>query len=161
MNRRARNRIALRKHHGAGAAAPLSAAHLGSGQTDAVQVLHQEDGWVRIRDNYLPPVEPENQLIRIVHSFRSPLRPLEPSNHGFTREKKPTWLNTWRCSTTSAYSLTGLPAWPACPSASHPTNTIDSRLSHSLLPIVRLRMARPSGLSSLFLSGQRRRESRP
>ena len=33
-----------------------------------------------------------------------------------TETKKPTWLNTLRCSTTSAYSSTGSPARPGCPS---------------------------------------------
>src|SRR5437870_7822660 len=36
-------------------------------------------------------------------------------------QKKPTWWNAERHSTTSAYWLTGLPAPPGCPSSSHPT----------------------------------------
>src|SRR5438270_8670728 len=35
--------------------------------------------------------------------------------------KKPTWWNARRHSTTSAYSSTSLPASPSCPSSSHPT----------------------------------------
>ena len=35
--------------------------------------------------------------------------------------KKPTWRNTRRCSTTSAYSLTGHPDCPRCHLSSHPT----------------------------------------
>jgi hypothetical protein len=42
----------------------------------------------------------------------------------WTRQiKKPTWRSALRRSTTSAYSLIGLPARPACPSFSHPTDT--------------------------------------
>jgi len=37
------------------------------------------------------------------------------------QRKKPTWLNTGRCSTTSVYSSTSLPAKPDCPSSSRPT----------------------------------------
>ncbi len=40
------------------------------------------------------------------------------------RQKKPTWPNTRRHSTTSAYSSTGLPARPGCPSPSHPTSKL-------------------------------------
>ena len=36
--------------------------------------------------------------------------------------KKPTWWNTLRYSTTSAYSATSLPERPGCPSSSHPTS---------------------------------------
>lgn len=41
---------------------------------------------------------------------------------GQKQQKKPTWQNTLRCSTTSAYSLTSHPAQPGCPSPSHPTS---------------------------------------
>src|SRR5207237_3555619 len=40
-------------------------------------------------------------------------------------KKKPTWWNTLRYSTTSAYSLTSPPARPGCSSSSHPTTSID------------------------------------
>jgi hypothetical protein len=40
------------------------------------------------------------------------------------RRKKPTWGITLRCSATSAYSSTGPPAQPGCPSSSHPTTSI-------------------------------------
>ena len=39
-------------------------------------------------------------------------------------QKKPTWPNTLRHSTTSAYSLTSLPAKSGCSLSSHPTNGI-------------------------------------
>src|SRR5579862_1704045 len=42
-------------------------------------------------------------------------------------KKKPTWRNTRRYSTTSAYSLTSLPARPGCPQSSHPTISLESR----------------------------------
>src|SRR5271157_2538678 len=46
--------------------------------------------------------------------------------HGATASeiKKPTWRNTQRYSTTSAYSSTSPPAWPGCPLPSHPTTSI-------------------------------------
>ncbi len=53
-------------------------------------------------------------------------------------QKKPTWQNTRRRSTTSAYSSTGRPAGPGYPLSSHPTTShprsirADSRLSMSL-----------------------------
>src|SRR5258708_5916995 len=39
------------------------------------------------------------------------------------KEKKPTWWNTLRYSTTSAYSLTDPPVRPGYPSSSHPTTS--------------------------------------
>jgi hypothetical protein len=39
------------------------------------------------------------------------------------KQKKPTWWNTRRYSTTSAYSSTSPPARPGCPLASHPTTS--------------------------------------
>ena len=50
VHRVARRRVAMREHHGAGATAPLAAAHLGPGQADAVQVVHQHDRRVRVGD---------------------------------------------------------------------------------------------------------------
>jgi hypothetical protein len=41
--------------------------------------------------------------------------------HRHKSKKKPTWENIERCSPTSAYSITNLPAGPGCPSPSHPT----------------------------------------
>ena len=38
-------------------------------------------------------------------------------------KKKPTWRNTRRCSTTSAYSSTSPPAEPGCSLSSHPTTS--------------------------------------
>ncbi len=43
------------------------------------------------------------------------------------RTKKPTWQNTHRYSTTSAYSLTSPSAPPRCPLSSHPTISRESR----------------------------------
>ena len=40
-------------------------------------------------------------------------------------QKKPTWRNTLRYSTTSAYSLTNPPEVPGCPSPSHPTTALE------------------------------------
>ena len=118
MNGLACNRVELREHDGAGAAAPLSAAHLGSGQTDAVQVLHQEDGRIRIRDNYLGTVEPECQLIRIVQSFRHRLRPLDLSDlaHAFIRKKAD--VAEHHCVIRHVgLPVNGLPLWLGGPSA--------------------------------------------
>jgi hypothetical protein len=53
------------------------------------------------------------------------LRPRRPA------QKKTTWPNTRRCSTTSAYSPTNPPAQPGCPLSSHPTT---SGLERSRLP---------------------------
>jgi hypothetical protein len=39
--------------------------------------------------------------------------------------KRPTWFDTQGCYTTSAYSLTGLPDQPGCPSSSRPTRRAD------------------------------------
>lgn len=41
-----------------------------------------------------------------------------------SQTKKPTWPNTLRYSTTSAYSSTGLPAQPDCPSSSHSDDAV-------------------------------------
>jgi hypothetical protein len=49
------------------------------------------------------------------------------SSNGFGRKKKPTWRNTLRYSTTSAYHSTSLPAMLDCPSSSRPT-TLKTRL---------------------------------
>jgi len=43
-------------------------------------------------------------------------------------QKKPTWRNTLRYSTTSVYSLTGSPAQPGCPSSSHPTTSFEPNI---------------------------------
>jgi hypothetical protein len=40
---------------------------------------------------------------------------------GDTNQKKPTWASIQGCPITSAYSSTGLPARPGCPSSSRPT----------------------------------------
>ena len=61
VHRVARRRVALREHDGAGAAAPLAAAHLGPGQADAVQVVRQQDRRVRVVDDDLLAVEPEDE----------------------------------------------------------------------------------------------------
>jgi len=45
------------------------------------------------------------------------------------KTKKPTWSNTRRCSTTSAYSSTSPPAQPGCSLSSHPTNFVRESLS--------------------------------
>ena len=42
----------------------------------------------------------------------------------YRKRKEPTWRNTLKCSTTSAYSLTSLPAQPGCFSPSHPTTSL-------------------------------------
>ena len=44
-----------------------------------------------------------------------------------TETKKPTWLNTHRCSTTSVYSSTSSPAKPGCSSSSHPTTSFEAK----------------------------------
>src|SRR5260370_40482799 len=44
--------------------------------------------------------------------------------------KKPAWSNTTGYSTTPVYSSTGPPAWPGCPSSSHPT-LLDSPILQS------------------------------
>jgi hypothetical protein len=46
------------------------------------------------------------------------------SNALLEAKKKPTWSNTKRYSTTSAYSLTSPPARPDRPLSSHPTTSI-------------------------------------
>ncbi len=49
--------------------------------------------------------------------------PGAPFTSAAGRKKKPTWPNALRHSTTSAYSSTGPPARPGCPSSSRPTKT--------------------------------------
>jgi hypothetical protein len=45
----------------------------------------------------------------------------------FPTQKKPTWRNTLKYSSTSAYSLTSPLAQPACSLPSHPATSINSR----------------------------------
>jgi len=59
----------------------------------------------------------EAVLPGILANGKAPLQPSWPS-------KKLTWWSTRRYFTTSAYSLTSLPAAPGCPSFSHPTNLL-------------------------------------
>ena len=53
-----------------------------------------------------------------------PLRELSSCVESKTQRKKPTWWNTHRYSTTSAYSLTSPPVGPGCSSSSLPTTSI-------------------------------------
>jgi hypothetical protein len=51
------------------------------------------------------------------------------------KQKKPTWRNTQRYSTTSAYSSTSLPLQADCSLSSHPTTLVESRdKMHRILP---------------------------
>ncbi len=81
--------------------------------------------------------------------------------HGGTASeiRKPTWRNTQRYSTTSAYSLTGPPVRPGCPSSSRPT-TLDSSFHQSRLPLLTgsltpliVRAGREKQVNPLPLSG--------
>ena len=58
----------------------------------------------------------------VVVSTSSPQR--WPTSDTAKNEKKPTWRNTRKCSTTSAYSSTSLPARPSCSLSSHPTTSL-------------------------------------
>ena len=57
---------------------------------------------------------------------RSSRARLGPSRFA-SETKKPTWRNTRRYSTTSAYSTTSPPARPGCSPSSHPTTSLESR----------------------------------
>lgn len=46
-----------------------------------------------------------------------------------SKQKKPTWRNTRRFSTTSAYLLMSLPDKPGCSSNSHPNTSLPSRFA--------------------------------
>jgi hypothetical protein len=63
-------------------------------------------------------------------SFWSARRLKRTNNTRFPDEpkKKPTWWNTRRHSTTSAYSSTGPPARPGCPSSSFPTTSTETEI---------------------------------
>jgi hypothetical protein len=60
---------------------------------------------------------------------------------GEQEQKKPTWQNTRRHSTTSAYSSTRPPAGPGCSLSSHPTISLENgdqlRRNPSTVKIVR------------------------
>ena len=61
-----------------------------------------------------------------------------------SQEKKPTWWNTRRYSTTSAYSSTSPPTQPGCPSSSRPTTSIPIVLRAG--PMVFASFSRPSAM---------------
>src|SRR5207247_10663527 len=77
---------------------------------------------------------------------------LRPSGTNESKKKKPTWSNTLRYSTTSAYSSTGPPARPSCPSPRHPTYSIQAVLG------AELKFTRPLLLAQLYRLEQEKQE---
>ena len=59
--------------------------------------------------------------------------------------KRPTWRNTHRYSTTSAYSLTSPPEWSGCSPSSHPTTSLAKPHSLTLRLSHRSNHTRPGG----------------